>query len=83
MPCVFQERDPRLVEITTRGGFVIPANDLTKRIRRPKTVRVESRTPARAAVVSFLSGREVILPSIFHDAIYVGLFLWLEHPYTS
>lgn len=33
------------VGITTRGGFIIPANDLTKRTRRPGMGRVESRSP--------------------------------------
>lgn len=33
------------VGITTRGGFIIPANDLTKHTRRPGMGRVESRFP--------------------------------------
>lgn len=67
------------VGITTRGGFIIPANDLTKRTRRPGMDRVESQFPvlssSRPIIVSFsfslslspslFPGREVILPSIF------------------
>lgn len=49
------------VGITTRGGFIIPANDLTKRTRRPGMGRVESQSPlsrGRLSCVAF-SGEEL------------------------
>ena len=45
-PSFPERRRKKLVEITIRVGFIIPANDLTKRARGPKTFRIESsRTP--------------------------------------
>lgn len=46
------------VGITTHGGFIIPANDLTKRTRRPGMDRVESRFPVLSSsrpIIVFLS----------------------------
>lgn len=36
--------------ITSRVGFTIPANDLTKRGRSPKTFRIESSTPPSSSL---------------------------------
>lgn len=44
-PCRYIGRTTMNVGITTRGGFIIPANDLIKRTRRPGIGRVESRSP--------------------------------------
>lgn len=35
---------------TSRVGFIIPANDLTKRGRSPKTFRIESSTPPSSSL---------------------------------
>lgn len=67
--------------ITSRVGFTIPANDLTKRGRSPKTFRIESSTPPSSSLSLSARRREVILPSIFDDAIYAGLRF--QRPYTS
>lgn len=72
------------VGITTRGGFIIPANDLTKRTRRPGMGRVESQSPLSRGRLSCrrFSRRGVILPSIFRGAIYVGPIVRSAHLYT-
>jgi len=89
MPCRYIGKTTTNVGITTRGGFIIPANDLTKRTRRPGMGRVESRSPLSRGRARRLSRRavafprrEVILPSIFRVAIYVGPVVRFAHLYT-
>lgn len=84
------------VGITTRGGFIIPANDLTKRTRRPGMDRVESRFPVLSSsrpIIVFLSpslSLAIAFPRersyspiyILHSAIYVGPVVRSAHLYT-
>jgi len=69
------------VGITTRGGFIIPANDLTKRTRRPGMNRVESRFPVLSSsrpIIVFLSPSL----SLFYRRFFQGekLFSHLYSP---
>jgi len=57
------------VGITTHGGFIIPANDLTKRTRRPGMGRVESRSPLSRGRPSSLS------PSLFPERSYSPIYI--------
>lgn len=70
-PCRYIGGTTTSVGITTRGGFIIPANDLTKRTRRPGMGRVESRSPSfsRSTVVS------LAVASLFPERSYSPIYI--------
>lgn len=68
-PCRYIGRTTTNVGITTRGRFIIPANDLTKRTRRPGMGRVESRSPLSRGRPSSLS------PSFFPERSYSPIYI--------